>query len=149
MCAPFFVGDHLLATLASKVNNLELIAQVSVHYRRVEPVGFTARAVHGLVEPFFQTVVIEYLLAVLTLHVLVLNHIEADRAQERVDKFLVCFDDVLLHQFVVTCEREHKTVGSLVNRLNEIFRFALLVFLEPRVVNERALIVMDYCDWLL
>ena len=51
MLPSLFVRDHLAATFAGKVNDLELIAEVAIHNGRIESICLAARTAHGLVEP--------------------------------------------------------------------------------------------------
>jgi len=84
------------ARLATEIYKLELVAQISVHDRRIQAIMFAAGAAAVLIEPFFQTMVVEDLLAIVALHILFLDYVEADGAEEGVHELLVRLHSVLL-----------------------------------------------------
>ena len=65
------------------------------------------RARTRLLEPPLQTRIVEQLLTVLTLNVFLLHYVEANGTEEGVQKFLVRFCRILLHQLVVARELEN------------------------------------------
>ena len=101
MNAPLLVWDDLIAAFALKIDDFQLIAQISIHNRAIESVSFATWAAKRLVEPFLQTMVVENLLTVSALYVLFLHYVKADRAKERVDKLLFTLDHIFFQKSIV------------------------------------------------
>jgi len=141
MRSPFLVGDDFGAALAAKVDDFKLVAQISVHYRRVKAISLAAWATVRLLKPLSQTVLAEYLLAVVTLHVFLLHDVEADGTEKRIHKLLVCLHSVLLRQLVVASQSKHVVVRRLLDARNKVFCLLLRIFLKPCVVQKGALVV--------
>ena len=83
------VGHNLGAALATKINQVKLISEIAIHNRGVKSISFATWTGLSLFEPFFEAMIVEYLQAVITLHVFLLDDIETDWAQEGIDEFLV------------------------------------------------------------
>lgn len=120
MGLPILVGYLLTAALALEVDNLQLIAQIAIHQGGLEAVTFAAGAHRSLLEPLLQAVVIEKLLAVVTLHAFLIDYVEADGAQEGINELLVCLHGVFLGELVVASECEDVLLSLMVNRLDEL-----------------------------
>ena len=101
MNAPLLVWDDLIAAFALKIDDFQLIAQISIHNRAIESVSFATWAAKRLVKPFLQTMVVENLLTVSALYVLFLHYVEADRTEERVDKLLFTLDHIFFQKSIV------------------------------------------------
>ena len=141
MPPPVAVLHDLCARFAPKVDDLELVPQVSIHHLGVEAIALARRAAAVLLEPLLQTVVIEDLLAVVALHVLFLHDVEANWAEEGVNELLVRIKGVLLGELVIAAQLEHVVVGGLVDGGDEISRLLLLVLFKPRERLEGALVM--------
>lgn len=149
MLPSLFVRDDLVATFAGKVNDLELIAEIAIHDRRIESICLAARTAHGLVEPLFKAVITKDLLAVAALYILLMHDVKADWTDERIDEFLVSFHNILLHKLIVASQTEHIVVSCLVYRGNKVFGLPHRALLEPGMVQEWNLVMRHYHDFLL
>lgn len=97
MTAPVSVAYYLGACLALKVNYLKLVLQVSIHFLRIKSIMLARWARPCLLKPSLQAMIVEQLLAILTLDVLLLHDVEANWTQEWIYEFLVSIASVLLN----------------------------------------------------
>ena len=102
---------------------------------------FARRTAARLVEPLLQAMVIEDLLTIIALHVLFLHNVEADGAEEGVDKLLIRLHSVLFRHLVVFSELKDVRLSDFFNVCYELFCLPLHVFLEPGADPEGALVV--------
>lgn len=85
------------AAFTLEVYDLQLVAKVPVHSRPIESISLAAGAAQVLIKPLLEAVIVKNLLTVTALHILLLNDVETDGAEERIDKLLVSFCRILSH----------------------------------------------------
>ena len=96
MTSSIAVRDEFITRFAFEVNDIELVAQISIHDSGIKAILLARWTATILFKPFFKTRIVKDLLAVSALYVFLRDDVEADRADKGVHEFLIRINCILL-----------------------------------------------------
>ena len=141
MTAPVQIGNNLGAWLAYKVDYFELVAQIAIHYTCIEAIMFAWRTAAILIKPLLEAVLVENLLAIVTLDIFFLYDVKADGAQKGIDELLISLQCIIFRHFVIASQLKNVRLGDFFDSRYEVSCLLLHVLFQPCTDPKGTLIV--------